>query len=155
MNSKTKTKPLLPLTKFNQKNVMRWFKQQGGKEKSPKEKPFLTEDQKKARKKWCEDEKARMTEAGKEFYACFLDEKWFYVTSRRRKLKILPAGQGEDPIEVAPHIPTTRSRRFPVKVSVCTLDVYCASYILYSPSQNSILGHVPWRCLQPCPFEGF
>ena len=89
---------------------------QGDKEKFPKEKPYLTSDQKKAREEWCQNEKERMARQGKEFYACFLDEKWFYVTSRRRKLKILPPGEGEDPKVVAPHIPTTRSRRFPVKV---------------------------------------
>ena len=97
---------------------MCWFKQQGNKEKSPKEKPFLTEDQKKAQKKWCEGKKARLAEAGKEFYACFLDEKWFYITSRRKKLKILPAGPDKDPIEAAPHIRAMLSGRFPVKVAV-------------------------------------
>ena len=46
---------------------------------------------------------------------CFIDEKWFYTTSRRRRLKILPAGDGEDPDKVAPHIPTTLSRRNSIK----------------------------------------
>ena len=35
---------------FNTMNLYRWFKQQGGKEKSPMEKPYLTEDQKKGGK---------------------------------------------------------------------------------------------------------
>ena len=131
MNSKTKTKPLLPLTKFNQNNGMCWVKQQGDKEKSPKEKPFLTEDQKQACKKWCEDEKARLAKEGKDFYACFLDKKWFYVTSQRRKLKLLPAGPNEDPIAIVPPIPTARSRCFPVKVAV-HVDI-CISNVLHSP----------------------
>ena len=97
--------------------LMNWFKAQGGRDKSPKEKPHLTADMKRARKKWCEDEKARIAEHGPDFHACFLDEKWFYTTSRRRRVKILPPGEGEDPNEVRPWIPTTRSRRNSTKVS--------------------------------------
>ena len=72
-------------------------------------------DQKNARKFWCEEEKARIANLGKDFYACFLDEKWFYITSWRRKLKILPEEEGEDPNEVALHIPTMLSQHFPTK----------------------------------------
>ena len=96
MNEKAMVNPEMhKQTKFNMCNVWRWFKQQGGKEKSPREKPYLTEDQKNERKKWCEDEKLRMSEYGDQFYACFLGEKWFYTTSRRRKLKVLPPGPDE------------------------------------------------------------
>ena len=116
MNEKSKTYSSKPLTKFNTTNLYRWFKTQGGTEKSPKEKPYLTEDQKRERKKWCEEQKKLMQEKGKRFYACFLDEKWFYITSRRRRIKILPPGPGEDPAEVAPHIPTAISRRHALKV---------------------------------------
>ena len=45
----------------------------------------------------------------------YLDEKWFYVTNRRRKIKRLPLGDGEAPgIDFVPS-PKMRSRRFPVK----------------------------------------
>ena len=108
-------------TKFKANNVRKWFLSQGGKTKSPKEKPYLTADQKLKRKEWCEREKARMAAAGNNFLACFLDEKWCYTTSRRRRLKILPAGEGEDPNEVRPFIPTTRSRRFAEKVSISVI----------------------------------
>ena len=37
-------------TKFNKNNLWRWLKKQGGIEKSPKEKPHLTPDQKDNRK---------------------------------------------------------------------------------------------------------
>ena len=104
--------------KFNSNNVYCWFRRQGGKEKSPREKPMLTPEMKRDRKKWCEDMKKLVEEYGDNFYACFLDEKWFYTTSCRRKLKILPAGPGETDEEVAPVIPTTRSRQFPIKVRV-------------------------------------
>jgi len=55
---------------------------------------------------------------GEDFHAVFLDEKWFYLSSRRRKIKILPPGPGEDPDEVAPHMPTAISRRHALKVMV-------------------------------------
>ena len=105
-----------PETRFNAMNLYRWFHQHGGKEKSPLEKPYLTKDQMKARKKWCKFEKNRMAEWGKNFYCCFLDEKWFYTTSRRRKVKVLPPGPGEDADAVAPPPLTTVSRRHAIKV---------------------------------------
>lgn len=45
----------------------------------------------------------------------FLDEKWFYTTSRRRKMKLLPKGEHE---EATPKYrkPKIRSRRYPVKI---------------------------------------
>ena len=62
-------------TKFNKKRFWRWFKKHGGIKKSPKEKPYLTQDQKDNRKLWCEEEKGRKALWGENFYACFLDEK--------------------------------------------------------------------------------
>ena len=106
-----------PDTTFNATNLFRWFHQQGGKKKSPMEKPYLSEDQKKERKKWCEREKSRIAKWGGRFYACFLDEKWFYMTSRRRKVKCLPPGPGESAAGVAPPLLTTVSRRHAIKVS--------------------------------------
>ena len=125
MNRQALTIASAPPTKFNTTNVWRWFRQNGGKEKSPLEKPYLTDDQKKERKKWCIEEKQRMEEYGDEFYACFLDEKWFYTVSRRRRVKVLPPGPDEDPEEVWPHLATTRSRRHPIKVC-CTFYIFVA-----------------------------
>ena len=94
MNEKSKQCPSKPLTRFNATNLYRWFKTQGGKERSPKEKPYLTEDQKSERKKWCQEQKKLMQEKGKRFYACFLDEKWFYITSRRQSYQGLTSWPG-------------------------------------------------------------
>ena len=117
-----------PETKFNSTNLYRWFKKSGGEDKSPKEKPYLTEDQKRERKQWCEDVKKLMAERGNNFYACFLDEKWFYITSRRRRIKVLPAGQGEVAADVAPVIPTAISRRHAMKVGIsCVYMKYLQS----------------------------
>lgn len=120
-------------TKFSAKKVWRWFKDQGGKEKSPIEKPLLTEEAKKERKAWCEKVLAKIADYGDNFHACYLDEKWFYTTSRRRKLKILPPGPGEDPKEVEPHIPTTRSRRFTTKVSHVVVLSVASCMLLCAP----------------------
>ena len=103
-------------TKFNSTNALWWFKREGGNLKSPVEKPSLIPEMKRERVLGCLREKKRIRDWAENFHACFLDEKWFYTTSQRRKLKVLPSDPGEDPAEVAPHVPTIHSRRFPVKV---------------------------------------
>ena len=45
----------------------------------------------------------------------FLDEKWFYTTSRQRRVKVLPKGEAEE-VEPTYLSPKIRSRRYPVKV---------------------------------------
>ena len=46
-------------TRFNATNLYHWFQQHDGKEKFPLEKPCLTKDKMKARKKWCEFKKKK------------------------------------------------------------------------------------------------
>jgi len=56
-------------------------------------------------------------QGGKEFAPTTkpLDEKWFYTTNRRRKVKRLPRGEDEEEgVDFIPQ-PKVRSRRFPVK----------------------------------------
>ena len=121
--------------RYNKTSLHRWFKSQGGKDKSAKEKPFLSADQKRERKKWCHKEKKQKADAGSNFHACFIDEKWFYTTSsRRRRLKILPAGDGEDPDKVAPHIPTTLNRRWKIYRGAVS---YGAHELLHSCSRGA------------------
>ena len=43
------------------------------------------------------------------------DEKWFYTTNRRRKIKKLPLGENEKEGDNKVKYPQTRSYRFPVK----------------------------------------
>ena len=100
-----------PNTKFNKDYLRKWFMKQGGQEKSPIKKPYLSKEQKQERKKWSKREKARLLRMGKKFYACFLDEKWFYTTSRRRKIKVLPPAPHENPEEVRLAVPTTVNRQ--------------------------------------------
>ena len=77
-------------------------------------KPKLTEDHKTQRVSWCE----RMIEnlGLGSFFTCFLDEKWFYPTSRRNVEKHVPAQDFEDEEDVYIPAATTRSRRFVAKV---------------------------------------
>ena len=103
-------------TKFNKDYLRKWFMSQGGQEKSPIEKPYLSKVQKQERKRWCIREKRRLRRLGKSFHACFPKVKWFYTTSRQRKIKVLPPGPHENPEEVRPVVPTTVSRRNVIKV---------------------------------------
>ena len=86
---------------------------QGGKEKRAVEKPLLTTEHRHQRKEWaaCHFEKLQSTSTP----VAFLDEKWFYTTSRRRRIKHLPKGQHEE-VEPTYVLPKIRSRRYPVKV---------------------------------------
>lgn len=77
-------------------------------------KPKLTEEHKTQRVSWC----MRMIEniGLGNFFTCFLDEKWFYPTSRRNVEKHVPVQEFEDEDDVYVPAPTTRSRRFVSKV---------------------------------------
>ena len=93
--------------------VYKWFRQQGGKEHSAKEKPLDTDVHRRNRLQWVRTWWDLLTNASAP--VAFLDEKWFYVTNRRRKIKRLPLGQGEAPgMDFIPS-PKLLSRRFPVK----------------------------------------
>ncbi len=75
------------------RQVWRWFRRSGGKEKRPAEKPRLTDDHKNQRIIWARKWKKVLRD--RKPYA-FLDEKWFYTTSRRRKIKFLPPTKEEE-----------------------------------------------------------
>ena len=127
MQDKASVTPNKPNVKFSKITLSRWFKKQGGNQKSPLEKPYLTADQKKNRVKWATEQRKLMEDKGDDFYCAFLDEKWFYTTSRRRKIKVLPACPHEDPNDVKPEHPRCISRRHPVKVICCYRHVRWSS----------------------------
>jgi len=114
-------RPPLFLTRATLKS---WFHCSGGKVRKGWERPILTPDRMKARVEWCKARKAEMAAAEEapasyhQKYYCFLDEKWFYIRSRRKKMKILPLGPHE--AEGAADIPIEResSRRHATKVMV-------------------------------------
>jgi len=66
----------MPQTKFNSTNVYRWFKQQGDKERSPKDRPYLTEDQKSCDSKFMENV---MPEVGKPTIGLMKIHPSFYI----------------------------------------------------------------------------
>jgi hypothetical protein len=108
-----------PVLKMNRMHVRRWFKANHGKARKRSYRPILTPERKIERKKWAaywldKIQDARAT--GQPLYIAFLDEKWFYIYSRRKKAKILPPGPGE--MEEDAFLPTIRvaSRRHAEKV---------------------------------------
>ena len=74
-------------------NFWKFFYMNGGKLKRPITKPRLTTEQIKESiafsNKWINKIQ------DKDLHICFLDEKWFYTTSRRKKMKILPQADFE------------------------------------------------------------
>ena len=100
--------------------LYRWWKKEGGTEKSSIEKPRLTAEHRQQRLEWIDKWATIMTDESKP--VVYLDEKWFYTTSRRRKLKLLPLSEEEDKdpnlamIMASENSPKIRSRRYPCKV---------------------------------------
>jgi hypothetical protein len=108
-------KPDLTLTKSQ---LWRHFKQFRGKLKSPLEKPYKTADQKRQTLEKVREMKRLKRRKGHRFHICFIDEKWFYTQSRRKKSKHLPPHPNgdEDDDGIEEFVRTTISRRHPIKV---------------------------------------
>ena len=73
--------------------LFRWWKKQGGKEKSSIEKPRLTPECCRKRLDWIEKWEDITTDPN--IPVPCLDEKWFYTATRRRKIKMLPLSDEE------------------------------------------------------------
>ena len=103
----------LILTKHHFKT---FFTNNGGKYKKISSKPRLSETQMRHRLIWVKKHAELIKK--KNFYYCFLDEKWFYCSSNRKKFKYLPPnvqiGETEEDADVP--IPRVRTRRKPCKV---------------------------------------
>ena len=102
-----------PSIDLNQYHLRTWFKAEGGKEKSIVERPIITQERKIKRVRWSEQRK-RDLQAGQTFV--FLDEKWFYMRSRRKKAKALPWVEGEDISYARPAPRRISSRRHASKI---------------------------------------
>ena len=100
--------------KMSKHHFWKFFYLHSGKLKQPITKPRLTREHVQKRlafaHKWIE----KLQQGG--IYVCFLDEKWFYTSSRRKKLKMLPRAMFETEQQSFTAKPKLRSRRFPVKV---------------------------------------
>ena len=106
--------------------LFRWWKKQGGKEKSSIEKPRLTPEYCRKRLDWIEKWEDITTDPNIPV-AC-LDEKWFYTTTRRRRIKMLPLSDEElsspnfASIHASEASPKIRSRRYPLS-KLCVLEL--------------------------------
>ena len=76
-------KPNLEMSRWK---VYDWFKANNGKVKKRISRPILTPERMIKRVNWCTERK-RQIASDAPFYAAFLDEKWFYMTCRRKKAK--------------------------------------------------------------------
>ena len=78
-----------------------------------KKKTLDTLDHKAKRKMWVKEWYTLLTD--KFANVAILDEKWFYTTNRRRKIKRLPLGGNEKEGDDKVKHPQMRSSRFPIK----------------------------------------
>ena len=96
-----------------------FFQENKGVIREPKVKPRLTDDHKSKRVVFVVEVKLLLKgnkEATKvRFYFCFIDEKWFYIFTNRKKNKYLPPGPGEKASDVYPPDRKVRSKRFVTK----------------------------------------
>ena len=102
------------LTKLKGKTLNRWFNAMGGKQKASVIKPILDAARKEQRVHWADKMLRQMMQGS--FYIAFLDEKWFYTRSRRKKMKILPRHPNESEEDAAVPVEREVSRRHATKV---------------------------------------
>ncbi|MGH7974631.1 MAG: hypothetical protein ACREBR_03830 [bacterium] len=77
------------------------------------EKPYLSDEKQRERVECVH--KVKVMVEGPSFHYAFLDEKWFYTTSRR-KMNHIPRGRLEGTGVERVEQPRMRSRRHPIKV---------------------------------------
>ena len=98
---------------LHRKTLNQWFLNNGGTEVSGLEKPLDSEKHKILRRQWVVKWYGLLTSVFTP--VCYIDEKWFYRTNRRRKIKLLPLGNSEREGDDAYSHPKMLSRRFPIK----------------------------------------
>ena len=109
----------LDLTKFK---FEFFFNENKGTIKEDVSSPRLTDDHKSNRLVFAITYKEKIEKSNTvvekrvSFYYCFLDEKWFYIFTSRKRRKCLPAGPGETHDDVFVPARKIRSRRFVEKV---------------------------------------
>jgi len=93
-----------------------WYTEHGGKDCADTERPFLTDDNCRARVTYYRLRQRLAAEGN--INECHLDEKWFYIRTLRAKRKWLPPLPWEDPLVIRPRPARrkTKSRRFRTKI---------------------------------------
>jgi hypothetical protein len=104
----------LSLTRHHYRRFFRIFQ---GSYVSPTTKPMLNDTHIKDRFNWALKWKAWLRLPKNQRHCVFLDEKWFYITTKRRKLRKLPPHPlTETATDAHVYQPKALSRRYPVKV---------------------------------------
>ncbi len=112
MNLQSATMEDRPSLRMNKFNLLRWFKKNKGIEKRTVHRPILTNEHKIARLQHAELIQ-NLHRQGKTI--CYLDEKWFYCFSRRKKQKYLPRAAFEEEGADRMRIRRVVSRSHPAK----------------------------------------
>jgi hypothetical protein len=86
----------IPALDMSREKLVIWFREMKGKALKRVSRPILTPDRKADRVQWCKDRQAHINDISNPFYVAFLDEKWFYTRSNRKKAKYLPLGDNEE-----------------------------------------------------------
>jgi hypothetical protein len=87
LNAKANIDQIVPEFNISVGQLKQWFSDMKGKQLSPNKKPYLTPEHLAVRVAYAN----RMLQIQREGrHICYLDEKWFYMTSQRKKLKYLP-----------------------------------------------------------------
>ena len=110
--SECPTRGSLNMTKHH---FWKFFYMNGGKLKKPVTKPRLTKEHVQKRLVFANKWISKLGHNDKP-YVAYLDEKWFYTSSRRKKLKLLPRASFESEEDAFVAKPKLRSKRFPCKV---------------------------------------
>ena len=135
MNQKAKQEyPLCPIRSnlsFNSYHFWKFFKNFGGRLIRHSTKPRLSEEQKQQRVEWaCQMKHEIYSHIDDDnFHYCFIDKKWFFTTSARNRMKILPQANFESKEDAEVQVPRLRNRRFPAKVM--TMSVISKPYPEY------------------------
>lgn len=94
--------------------LVKWFKQESGKDVSSREKPMLTEELKVQQRQWVKEYGDILTD--KEAFVCFLDKKQYYKENRQWVLKEMPLIPGKDAAKYCAPQPKAMSRQFLNKI---------------------------------------
>jgi len=98
--------------KVSSSSLIRWFEEHKGESRRKISKPELSEKAKAKRVVW--STKFLGSRKLRRYYT-YLDEKWFYLESRREKRKLLPQQPGETEEEAAHEHVSCQNRHFPLK----------------------------------------
>ena len=118
--------PICSNLSLNSYHFWKFFKKFGGQLIRHTAKPRLSEEQKQQCIEWaCEMKHSVYSHIDDDnFHYCFIDEKWFFTTSARNRMKILPQATFETKEDAEIEVPHLRNR-LPIQsyVHVCYIKI--------------------------------